>query len=462
MRVPTKAGTFTVTFTATKKGEKNQIATITLKTEALPVWAVGAFAGVAKGEYGAAGAASMSVTEAGKISGKFAIGGTNWTFSAASYVECDDDVCYAEVTAKAGRLARTFTIEVSPCESPDGTLVNAEALASIADEGIDLYLHRNMWKDKATSAAAKSLLQGMVGVYTASISADDYGRYGAGYLSLTVSATGDVKASGKLADGTAVSSSVPLWWDGSEYMAWFAATPSAYKGGGVEVRVAIPQERGTVESGYCNWTSRSPTATGEYGEGFSRESDIVCAYYDKLVKLNAYYETLRLETETPALQYTFKETFLGENNRKQTDAYLDYAEVADTLSQEGLSVSVNEKGAFVVAKATKPVQDRETKEWFYDGANDGALALSFTQATGIIKGSYTFWFDYLSAYDETTDRETMTHTSKKVNFEGIWVQGEASVVGFYLWDNTGLYEDPKTGAEKSYKYKESFCVRLAP
>ena len=237
---------------------------------------------------------------------------------------------------------------------------------------------------------------------------------------------------------------------------------SAYKGGGVEVRIAIPQERGTVEFGYCRWASRSPTATGEYGEGFVRESDIVCAYYDKLAKLNAYYNTLRIKTEAPNLGFTFKETFIGGNNRKQTETHLDYAKAVDTLGQSGMTVSVNDKGAFTVAKATRPVQDRTTKEWSYVGANDGALTLSFTQATGIFKGSYTFWYDYLSAYDETTDKETFSHTSKKVSFEGVWVQGMDSLEGFYLWDATGSYNDPTTGKEKSYKYKESYGVRLAP
>ena len=101
-----------------------------------------------------------------------------------------------------------------------------------------------------------------------------------------------------------------------------------------------------------------------------------------------------------------------------------------------------------------------TKVWSYDGANDGALALSFTQATGIFKGSYTFWYDYESAYDNTNGKSTMTHTSKKVSFEGIMVQGEDKMRGFYLWDAMGTYDDPKTGKEKTYKYKESYPVRL--
>ena len=94
------------------------------------------------------------------------------------------------------------------------------------------------------------------------------------------------------------------------------------------------------------------------------------------------------------------------------------------------------------------------------GANDGALTLSFTQATGIFKGSYTFWYDYESAYDDMTGKTTMSHTSKKVSFEGIMVQGADSMDGFYLWDATGVYEDEKTGKEKTYKYKESYPVSL--
>ena len=212
------------------------------------------------------------------------------------------------------------------------------------------------------------------------------------------------------------------------------------------------------------WSSRNVQATGEYGEGFAREVDLVGAYYDKLGKLNAYYEALRLDLGgAPELGFTYRETSLNEQGRKATTSSAATAQAADTLWQDGTTASVNDKGAIVVAKATRPVQDRETKEWSYDGANDGGLTLSFTQATGIFKGSYTFWYDYVSAYDETTDKETLAHTSKRVNFEGILVQGEEpKMEGFYLWDATGEYEDPKTGKPKTYKYKQSFPVSLMP
>ena len=34
--------------------------------------------------------------------------------------------------------------------------------------------------------------------------------------------------------------------------------------------------------------------------------------------------------------------------------------------------------------------------------------------------------------------------------------------GFYLWDASSSYDDPKSGKEKTYKYKESYGVSLAP
>ena len=452
--IPTKAGTFTVTFTASKKGEKSQTATITLETEALPDWATGAFAGFVKDgdDYGSA---TMTVTANGKVRGKIALVGTNWTFSAASYAVVDDGAFVVEAEAKAGKATRPLSVEV---REHAGAEPLANALAAGSFGGGTATLLRNIWKDKATAAEAKAVIVGWEGVYTLSF-------MDGGYLSLTVGKNGDVKASGKLSDGTSVSATAPLMhndcWDG--FFTVFCVAPSAYKGGFVLLPVGFGAERGRLgEIGAAAAMARirNPQATGEYGEGFGRQLYFTGAYYDKAKNLNEYYEALRFATDVPELAYGFKRTYLDGNNRKATVQESMVAGAADTLWQEGCMAGVGDKGALVVAKATKPVQDKETKEWSYGGANDGALSLSFTQATGIFKGSYTFWFDYMSAYDETTDKATMAHTSKKVSFEGVVVQGDESLRGFYLWDATGSYEDPKTGKEKTYKYKESFPVSL--
>ena len=465
--VPTKAGTNTVTFTASKKGEANQMATITLVTAALPGWAQGTFVGyvtVSSGEpdyeddYGAA---TMTVGANGKVSGKVALLGTNWTFAAASYTASDGVINFdVKADAKAGKATMPLWLQVRREEGghPNDVLLNAAVKGGIGASAFapHLLLWRNVWKDKATAAAAKAEIAKWEGLYTVSV--ED-----GGYVSLAVGKDGTVKATGKLSDGTAVSASAPLLYQaGRDFFAVLCASPAAYKGGYVWHGVLFGAARGPL-GGDLKVASLNPQATGEYGAGFVRHLTFAGAYYDKAQKLNDFYDVLRLQLDTvPALQYVRKVTSLDEGGKKQTATVADVAEAIDTFGQDGLTATVNEKGAFVVAKATKPVQNKTTKEWSYNGPNDGAMTLSFAQATGIFKGTYTLWYDYVSAYDGTVEpaKVTKAHTSKKASFEGILVQGADGMRGFYLWDASSSYEDPKTGKPKTYKYKESYKVAL--
>ena len=478
-KIDAKTGIMTpskVTFTVTTAGKTSEVFGINLIVLPLPDWAHGTFVGVVDvhDDEGSAfyGFATMSVAANGKISGKMTLTGTNWTFGAScydwrysnSYMEDSDEYVFvSEVEAKSGKMIKWFDVEVSRLSS-SGTFANGVAYGWGND--VRLTMWRNMWKDKTTASEAKAELAKWDGVYTLSFLPGD--DYGSGYLSLTVGKDGNVKATGKLADGTSVSATSPLMYD--EDAGWFTmlyAAPSAYKGGAFAAAVGF-EEQLTPVLFAPQWSSCNVQATGEYGEGFEREVDMVGAYYNKLDTLRKYYESVRVglggalgDRALPELGYTFKETSLNELGKKATVSYASTVSAVDTLGQSGLTATVNEKGVIVVEKATKPVQDKKTKEWSYNGTNDGALTLSFTQATGIFKGSYTFWYDYVSAYDDTTDKETWAHTSKKATFEGIFVQGEEpKMEGFYLWDATGEYEDEKTGKLKSYKYKQSFPVRL--
>ena len=80
-----KAGTYLVTVKATLNG--NTVAQrVVLKVDGLPAWAKGTYNGYVAGEDGATnGLATVTVSAAGKVSGKFYDRGTNWTFTAASY-----------------------------------------------------------------------------------------------------------------------------------------------------------------------------------------------------------------------------------------------------------------------------------------------------------------------------------------------------------------------------------------
>ena len=488
--VPTKAGTFTVTFTATKKGvNEKEVATITLTTEALPLWATGTFAGeVSFCERQppylpldvADGIATLTIGANGKVSGKVTICGTNWTFSAASCsgVErlCDGLTAVEVATVmKSGKVLVPVSFRITPCEASEGvSLVNAVAdCFAEMDESGDRFLqgalYRSLLKDKATSVAAKAEIEKFEGVYTVSLDGvgGNCSGYG-GYLSLVIGKDGTVKTSGKLVDGTAVSATSQLSYDAESlggYGTILFAAPSTYKGGCIVIPIGFGFGRGQVFSPWAGfWESRNPlTAVGvygdAYGECFCASPVAVGAYYDKTKKLNSYYDNLRVVMEgSPVLAYTLKRTYFKDAKKKITESSTETALAVDLSAQDGMSVSVSDKGAFVVAKATKPVQNRVTKEWFYNGVNDGALTLSFAQATGIFKGSYTFWYDYESAVDETNDKTTMAHVSKKVSFEGIMVQGAESLRGFYLWDATGEYVDKNK--TKTYKYKESHSVSL--
>ena len=83
-----KAGTYLVTVKATLNG-RTVTQRLALEVEGLPVWAKGTFNGVVRGDGALAaspnGLATVTVSSAGKISGKFQELGTNWTFNAACY-----------------------------------------------------------------------------------------------------------------------------------------------------------------------------------------------------------------------------------------------------------------------------------------------------------------------------------------------------------------------------------------
>lgn len=470
--VPTKTGTFavgvSVAGSANSKWPK-ATDTVEIKIGGLPPWAQGAFTGYSsdrRGDVALNGSASMIVSNVGKISGKMSVGGTNWTFSATGYStdsESDAERFVVSAHAKAGKLTRDVQLTVSKADGPDARLLNGKAEGDA--DGLPLALWRTVWTDKSASAAAKEVLAGKTGVYTVQLTAD-CSPCGTGYLSLTIDAKGTVKASGKLADGTSVSASSPLFFDkGLGDFVILHLAPSAYKGGALFLPLVVSRDELGVAAAETpvapSWTSFNAQATGVYGDGFVRGFDAVCGgWYNKLDTLRAYYETLAFRTESPELEYVHKTTDYDASHRKVTSQENRSVGAVDTLSQEGCRVTVLDNGKLKVAKKSAPVKDKTTGAYSYEGLNDGALTVSFTQATGIFKGSYTFWYDYESADDRTTGKTKQTHGSKSISYEGIEVQG-LGLHGFYLWDATGRYTDAKTKKEKTYKYKLSYPVSLA-
>ncbi len=185
-----KAGTHLVTVKATING-KTVTQRMALKVDGLPAWAKGAFNGYAAGQGDEGGAtnglATVTVSSAGKISGKFHEGGTNWTFSAASYTARpeasphlgDEFICsnvvakYAyKVKTKVGGkvktvtkyVSRKFVLRVGAGDGYDGGVAAMEELRLVEDnspyqdgEGTRIEAWQNLWGRAAFKALGKNI-----------------------------------------------------------------------------------------------------------------------------------------------------------------------------------------------------------------------------------------------------------------------------------------------------------------
>ncbi len=175
-----KAGTYLVTVTATQKG-KTVSQRLALKVEALPAWAKGTFNGYATGADGATnGLATVTVSSAGKISGKFQELGTNWTFSAASYTAqqagsqlaadaftCSNVVAKYTYKVKSGKttspktITRTFALTVSATSTTfpaqGGMAAMTESGMADASSASSLTAYQNVWGRASYKTLGKKL-----------------------------------------------------------------------------------------------------------------------------------------------------------------------------------------------------------------------------------------------------------------------------------------------------------------
>ncbi len=179
-----KAGTYLVTVKATMYGN-TVTQRIALKVNGLPAWAKGSFnGGIQKySDNSYCGLATMSVTSAGKISGKFVYDGKTWTFSAPCFDESLPAKHYGvDVTAKYAYkvkekvngktvtvtkyLERPFTIYVN--QNPYaylGGLVRVYpgwdiSLAAEYGDEVRAYASQNLWGSTYKNVGAKLFVSG--------------------------------------------------------------------------------------------------------------------------------------------------------------------------------------------------------------------------------------------------------------------------------------------------------------
>ena len=413
--VASKAGSFNVVISAT--GLTPQTMAITV--EALPAWAQGTFNGYVEG-----GSATMTVTAAGKVTGKISIDGMIYTFSVASYATggSGNEGFEIETTAKAGKVVELpLTLLLKQAIIPQALGVAAGALG----DGLKITLYRNVWKTEGVTLAP------FIGYFTATLPGD--AEYGSGYLTFTVDKAGKVKTAGKLADGTAVSLSGTLIMDatGGVFTVVYVA-PTTYKGGCLFGLAEIVQpDVGEVYLRPRNgeafvWKNASPQATGAYGEGFERTTGLAGGWYSKTGDLGAYYagRDLTVGTDTNA---ALPELTVG-TVRYDSVCWNPSGIVLTPTFKSGAMAGLS------APAAGKPTDADKDGEWDYSAANSVGLKIGLTRATGIFKGSFLAWFDY-------PDKK---HVSKSLAFEGALtpvredMEDGVAGRGYFLWADKSL------------------------
>ena len=130
-----------VKVTVTTSGKSKREFTVYLTVEPLPAWAVGTFNG------GGAGLATLTVSKAGKISGKYLADGKTWSVSAASFAayDAETETYAANLTAKCGKETAAVELFV------DGTCARSETVPLVFSA------FRNGWKEEPLKTEAKAL-----------------------------------------------------------------------------------------------------------------------------------------------------------------------------------------------------------------------------------------------------------------------------------------------------------------
>ena len=128
--------------------------------------------------------ATLTISNAGKLSGKWMSEGLTWTLSTASYAAYypDEEKYVATVQAKCGKKTKTIEVEVTQ----EGVIGLSAPVADERDGTVSFEAWRNGWKEDPRKTLAKKLKGQKVSI---------------GEVVLTVGASGAVTAKGAFVTG---------------------------------------------------------------------------------------------------------------------------------------------------------------------------------------------------------------------------------------------------------------------
>lgn len=192
-----------VKLTVTTAGKTTVAYLLRLTVDPLPAWAVGNFEGVVEPRQGMStangGVASMSVTAAGKVSGKVSLDGASWTFKSDSFSAASAASGELSLAIDAAAYAGKETRGISLAFSRQRTSYLPESAIGCANGtfGDDcIALGRIPWADKDDKSPGKIAMQ-YAGAYTCSVKSGN----DVGIAKFVVDEKGVAKGSIELPDG---------------------------------------------------------------------------------------------------------------------------------------------------------------------------------------------------------------------------------------------------------------------
>jgi uncharacterized repeat protein (TIGR02543 family) len=324
------------------------------------------------------GTLALNVSSAtGKLSAKAATRGGSLNFRASAWdAGGTDGTQHATLTLPGGETLALSVRGNRAWGTLNGGSVDGELLVECA---------RNRFRDRA-DAEAQAVLAGFKGLYTAALppagptarrDAAGAEPQGAGYLSVTLSTYGRVKFAGVLADGTRVSMAAQaLLIDGCG--GWICVpffSPLYGRKGWAGGLVWLDPETGAaVTDRELGWLIRWDCARGD-ARDFSLLLDLCGGRYAKPPALAPAYRFSAEVAQVPLL----------------------YPGGAALFAEEALPL-----GLPVTVSGTRMAMFRGRQPEMTDGAYDYsgencALAkLSFSASTGLYKGTFNLYYDYLS------------------------------------------------------------------
>jgi len=204
---PVRAGTFTATIKATSAANAKWSDTVkkTFVIEKLPTWAIGTFNGsgtlsdgTSEGEYGDSAIFSLSVTSAGKMSGKIQFKGLAYTLSASCFTEfaVGDFGGNFAATAKSGTKSYPAEIAIAaPVE--EGGLPEVGGVIDFGTRVVDFGGYRSLWGTSIGKTFAKKKLNKK----TLTLKGEDFGLASGEKLKLSFDSAGKVKIAGTFVTG---------------------------------------------------------------------------------------------------------------------------------------------------------------------------------------------------------------------------------------------------------------------